>query len=156
MWIYAVTLVILVLSFSADHRKTGQALRKALSTAGGILPSMMGILLLVACAVVLVPAHVLSHWVGPESGLGGAFLSSIAGAFLLIPGFVALPMAKALMENGAGAAQMAVFLSTLMMVGVLCLPMEKEVFGWKLAISRNILAYLSSFSVGLAIWLVTG
>lgn len=117
---------------------------------------MVGILLLAAAAVALAPAQLLARWVGPGSSFWGAVISSIAGALFLVPGFIAFPMVKMLMENGAGATQMAIFLSTLMMVGILCLPMEKDVFGWKLTIARNILSYLASLCTGIAIWLVIG
>lgn len=58
----------------------------------------------------------------------------------LIPGFVAFPLAAALLKNGAGYSQIAAFVSSLVMVGVVTLPMEFEVFGKRAAILRNVLA----------------
>ena len=63
-------------------------------------------------------------------------------------------MAKMLLENGAGIAQMAVFVSTLMMVGVVTAPLEASFFGWKATISRNLLAYFFSFVVGYVVWMM--
>ncbi len=57
----------------------------------------------------------------------------------LIPGFVAFPLAAALLKNGAGYAQIAAFVSSLVMVGVATLPMEFKVFGKRAAILRNVL-----------------
>ena len=49
------------------------------------------------------------------------------------------------------------FISTLMMVGVVTLPVEIKYFGKKLAIYRNLLAFLFSFIVAYIIGLeVTG
>ena len=62
-------------------------------------------------------------------------------------------MAKILVENGAGIAQMAVFVSTLMMVGVATAPLEASFFGWRATILRNGMAYFYSFVVGYAVWL---
>jgi hypothetical protein len=77
----------------------------------------------------------------------------MAGSVTLIPGFAAFPMAKMLLDNGAGIVQVGVLISTLMMVGVVTLPMERSIFGWKAAIARNVLAYGHSFLVGLALWM---
>ena len=59
----------------------------------------------------------------------------------------------ALVENGAGIAQMAVFVSTLMMVGVATAPLEASFCGWRATILRNGMAYFYSFVVGYAVWL---
>ena len=40
-----------------------------------------------------------------------------------------------------------------MMVGVVTFPVEAKVFGWRLSLGRNLLAYLFSFLVGWGIFL---
>jgi hypothetical protein len=45
--------------------------------------------------------------------------------------------AAALMREGAGATQIAAFVSSLMMVGIVTLPMEMKYFGKRAAILRN-------------------
>jgi len=69
----------------------------------------------------------------------------------LIPGFIAFPTAALLLENGAGYMQIAAFISSLMMVGIVTLPMEFKYFGKKISIVRNILAFLFSFLVAFVI-----
>jgi hypothetical protein len=44
-------------------------------------------------------------------------IAGLVGSITLIPAFVAFPLAAALLHNGAGIMQIAVFVSTLMMVG---------------------------------------
>ncbi|NCB01911.1 MAG: permease, partial [Spirochaetia bacterium] len=73
------------------------------------------------------------------------------GAITLIPGFVAFPTAAMLLEGGAGYMQIAAFVSTLMMVGIVTLPVEIKYFGKRLAIYRNILAFAFSFLVAYVI-----
>jgi len=74
----------------------------------------------------------------------------------LIPGFIAFPVAAILLKNGAGFAQIAVFVSTLMMVGIVTLPLEIKCFGKKISTMRNTFAYLFSFIVALVIGVVLG
>lgn len=71
----------------------------------------------------------------------------IIGAITLIPGFVVFPTAAMLLENGAGYIQIAAFISTLMMVGIITLPVEMKYFGKRFAIVRNSIAFVFSFVV---------
>ena len=58
----------------------------------------------------------------------------------------------ALLAAGAGYGQIAMLLTTLMMVGIVTLPLESSYFGKRLAIERNALAFvyavISSFMLG--------
>lgn len=60
-------------------------------------------------------------------------IAGLVGSITLIPGFVAFPLAAALLDNVAGYMQIAVFISTLMMVGIVTIPLEIRSFGitWK-------------------------
>ncbi|MBW8381779.1 MAG: permease, partial [Youngiibacter sp.] len=78
-------------------------------------------------------------------------LASVIGAITLIPGFIAFPLAAALLKSGAGYMQIAAFISTLMMVGVITLPVETGFFGKKAAILRNSLAFIYSFIVAMVV-----
>ncbi|MFA6905496.1 MAG: permease, partial [Sphaerochaeta sp.] len=69
----------------------------------------------------------------------------------LIPGFVAFPTAALLVNGGAGYMQIGAFISTLMMVGIVTLPVEMQYFGKKLALYRNALAFVFSFLVAFVI-----
>jgi uncharacterized membrane protein YraQ (UPF0718 family) len=83
-------------------------------------------------------------------------IASIIGSITLMPAFIAFPIAAMLLKNGAGFAQLAVFVSTLTMVGIVTLPMEIKCFGKKISIMRNIFAYLFSFIVALVIGVALG
>ena len=118
-----------------------------------ILSPLVTVILLVALVLTALPPSVLSRLVGAQGGVPGVLLASMAGSVTLIPGFAAFPMAKMLLDNGAGIVQVGVLVSTLMMVGVVTLPMERSVLGWKAAVARNAFAYGHSFLVGLALWM---
>src|SRR6056297_1364159 len=101
-------------------------------------------------------ADFISKVVGSESGWFGVLISSVIGSITLIPGFVAFPMADMLLENGAGYMQIAVFVSTLMMVGIVTAPVEIKYFDKRLTVERNVLAFLFSFLVAFIIGKVVG
>ena len=84
----------------------------------------------------------------------GVIIGAVVGAITLIPGFVAFPTAAILLKNGAGLMQMGAFVSTLMMVGVVTLPVEMKYFGKKIPIYRNLLAFLFAFIVAWVIGVV--
>ena len=153
-WIlYLLTGGLLVASVIFSREKTMKALVKALKSFINIVPAFLAVLLLVSFSVAFLPERFIASFIGQESGVFGQILASILGSLTLIPGFIAFPMAKILVENGAGIAQMAVFVSTLMMVGVATAPLEAAFFGWRATILRNSMAYCYSFVVGYAVWL---
>ena len=59
-----------------------------------------------------------------------------------------------LLKGGAGYMQIAAFISTLMMVGVVTLPAEISAFNGKVALLRNGLAYVFSLLVALIVGIV--
>jgi len=60
------------------------------------------------------------------------------------------------LQGGAGYMQIGAFVSSLMMVGVVTLPMEVKYFGKKSTITRNLFAFIYSFAVALIIGKVMG
>ena len=81
-------------------------------------------------------------------------VAGLVGSVTLIPGFVAFPLAAALLNSGAGFMQIAVFISTLMMVGIVTITLETKYFGKKAAVARNGLAFVFSFVVAIVIGVV--
>ncbi len=153
-FLYGVTLLLLVVSYLKDKKKTKISLKKAWKAFENILPEFLVVLLLVGVLLALLNTEVISRIIGSGSGWLGVLLASIVGAITLIPGFIAFPMAAMLLQGGAGYMQIGAFVSTLMMVGVVTMPVEMKYFGKKLTILRNVLAFLFSFLVAYIIGLV--
>ena len=153
---YGLAIVLLLLSFIKDKKKTKMALKKAWKAFENILPEFLVVILLVGFLLAILNPETISKIIGAESGWFGVILAGIIGSITLIPGFVAFPTAAILLENGAGYMQIAAFISTLMMVGIVTLPVEIKYFGKKISIMRNILAFLFSFIVAIIIGMVVG
>ncbi|OHD15896.1 MAG: permease [Spirochaetes bacterium GWD1_61_31] len=142
--LYGIAALALFFSLIKDKQKTKTALKKAWKAFEGILPQFINVLFFVATVLAIVDTATISRVLGSGSGFLGIIGASLIGAITLIPGFVAFPAAAALLHNGAGATQVAAFVSSLMMVGVVTLPMEIKYFGKRVAILRNVLAWLFS------------
>lgn len=148
---YSMAVILLLLSFLKDKKKTKLALRKSFKAFENILPEFLVVILLVGMMLAFLEPETISSFIGEKSGYLGVLLTAILGAITLIPGFVAFPMAALLLQNGAGYMQIGAFISTLMMVGVITIPVEIRYFGKKLTFYRNGLAFLFSFLVALVI-----
>ncbi len=140
--LYAMTAALLAFSFSKNRQKTKQALKKGWKAFENILPQFLSILLLIGLILAVLDEATVSRLLGKESGLTGMAIAAVIGSVTLIPGFIAFPLAASLLAAGAGYGQIAMFLSTLMMVGVVTLPLETTYFGKRLAIERNVLALI--------------
>jgi uncharacterized membrane protein YraQ (UPF0718 family) len=152
--LYVLTVVLLIASFIKDRKKTKMALLKGWKSLENILPQFLSILIIIGIMLAVLTPATISKLVGQQSGWLGMLIASILGSITLIPGFVAFPLAAALLKSGAGFMQIAVFISTLMMVGIVTLPVEISYFGKKATYLRNILAYLFSFVVAIVIGVV--
>lgn len=155
-FIYALAIILLAVSFFKDRQKTFQALKKAWKAFENILPQFLAILLLIGLLLAVLQPETISAIIGGQSGWVGILLAALIGSITLIPGFVAFPLAAALLRNGAGLAQIAVFISTLMMVGVVTMPAEMKYFGKRATLTRNGLAFIFSVLVALVIGGVLG
>jgi uncharacterized membrane protein YraQ (UPF0718 family) len=144
----------LILSFLKDNKKTKMALKKAWKSFENILPQFLSILMIIGIMLAILSPQTISKLIGTESGLIGVIISGIIGAITLVPGFIAFPLAAALLKNGAGFMQIAMFLSTLMMVGIVTIPVEVKYFGKKATFIRNGMAFVFSFIVALLIGVI--
>ena len=80
--------------------------------------------------------------------------AAVIGSVTLMPGFVAFPLAAALLNSGAGYMQMAAFISTLMMVGVVTIGIERKTFGLRATLVRNGAALVFSLVVAVVMGVV--
>ena len=140
--LYLITLLLLVVSFRKSRQKTRQALKKAWKSFEGILPQFLSILVLIGIILAVLDRETISRLLGAESGAAGMAGAAVVGAVTLIPGFIAFPLASSLLSSGAGYGLTAMFLTTLMMVGIVTLPLESTFFGRRLAVLRNVLAFV--------------
>jgi len=154
--LYLLTIGLLAVSFAKDKKKTKMALMKAWKSLTNILPEFIGVIMLVGIMLAVLNPQVISRLLGQQSGWFGVVIAAVVGAITLIPGFIAFPTAALLLQNGAGYMQIAAFVSALMMVGFVTIPVETKYFGRRLTLWRNSLAFIFSFIVAFVIGKVVG
>lgn len=153
---YGLAIAGVAWSYSKDRQKTKQALKKAFKSFEHIFPAFALILLLIGATMAVVSPATVTQVLGADSGVGGMLSAALVGSITLIPGFIAFPLAKAVLDMGAGLMQVAVFISTLMMVGVVTAPLETQFFNRRTLLLRNGLSLLFSFIVAFVIGKVVG
>lgn len=141
----------LLVSFFKDKNKTFLSLKKAWKSFENILPQLLAVMLVVGFMLALLTPEQISELFGSKSGWYGVLIAAAIGSITLIPGFVAFPLAAALLKSGAGYMQIAAFVSTLMMVGIVTIPVEIKYFGKRATLIRNGLAFVFSLIVAFII-----
>jgi len=154
--LYFLTAILLIVSGFKDYQKTVLALKKAWHSLEGILPEFAGVIVLLGIMLTVVDPIAITNLIGPTSGWTGTLIAALIGSITLMPGVIAFPTAAVLLQNGAGYLQTAAFVSTLMMVGVITLPVEIKYLGFKVAILRNLMAFFFSLGVAVVIASVVG
>ncbi|MFP4364044.1 MAG: hypothetical protein ACLFR1_09260 [Spirochaetia bacterium] len=108
--------------------------------------------MLTSLSLSVLSEEAIAAFLQKNSGFFGAFAAAVVGSIIFLPGFVAFPLAGVLREAGSSYFLLSAFTTTLMMVGVLTFPIEKEYLGIKITILRNIVA----FCIAITIALITG
>lgn len=141
--------IFLVISTVRDKGKTKQALKMAFGMGKGMLVSILSIIFLIGLILTLLPPETIAGFVGKQSLLVSTVIAAAAGAITLIPAFIAFPLVGTLMNGGVGLVPGVAFLTTLTMVGVVTIPLEKREFGLKFALTRNIASFLFAIVIAL-------
>lgn len=149
--LYGMAGILLVISFFNDKDKTRRSLIKAWKSFENILPQFLTILLLIGIMLAVFDAQTISKLLGSESGIMGLIIAAVVGSITLVPGFIAFPLAASLLKAGAGYPQITMFLTTLMMVGIFTMPIEKKYFRKQATIKRNSFALIYSIIISLVI-----
>jgi len=156
MLLYGSAAVLLFLSWRKSWEKTRAALKKAWKSCLGVLPLFFAILLCMGLLLSFVDESTMRQALGQESGITGIILSGIIGSVTLIPAFAAYPAAAELLRVTGGYAQITMLITSLMMVGIVTLPMESRFFGIRAALWRNGLGLVYSFALAVFIGAVFG
>jgi uncharacterized membrane protein YraQ (UPF0718 family) len=149
-------ILCLVVSFMADRKRTLSGLKRGGRMFLNVMPTLLTVMVLMAVALYLIPAPLIASVLGEQGGALGFLLAASIGSIVLLPGFIAYPLCSTLMKQGASVPVIAVFVTTLMMVGVLTLPMESKFFGFKAALLRNGLSLLGAVVVAILMGLSYG
>jgi len=150
-YLYIVTGLAVLISFIVNREKTLKAVRIAVKRFVNILPAFLIMLILISIVLFLVPDKVISDYLGVNNKFLGVLIASFLGSITLMPGFIAFPLCGILLKKGVLYMVLAAFTTTLMMVGILTYPIEKEYFGIRVTILRNVISLFIALVVAVMI-----
>ena len=150
----AVSIILSIISFLLDKDKTILGFKKGFKMFKNIVVPFLNILILVSLLLFIVPPQMIVKYLGAGSGAIGFAIAAVVGSITLIPGFISYPIASGLLKQGASYSTVAVFMTTLMMVGVITLPLEIKYFGKRVAILRNLLNLIVAIVIGILIGII--
>ncbi|MGP3779684.1 hypothetical protein ACTWKD_12785 [Halanaerobium saccharolyticum] len=154
--IYYFTAALTAILFIIDREKTIRGLKIGLKKIRKNSPVFLNMIILVAFSLYFVSDELILKFLGDGSGAVGVALAGGLGSLAFMPGFVAFPLAGILLEKGVSYTVIAAFTTTLMMVGLVTYPVEKDFFGLKITVIRNLISLVMAIIVSIAIGLFYG
>jgi uncharacterized membrane protein YraQ (UPF0718 family) len=152
-------LVALVALGACLRRGPGTARRAVVDTGQGlvkILPMFAIALPMAAFLAELMPADAAVAWIGPESGLAGIAVASLAGGIMPGGPFVTFPLVLAFAKAGAGVPQMVALITGWSILALhRIISWEYPLLGWRFVVLRLASALPLPFLAGLLAQAVT-
>lgn len=142
-----ICLIAVALSFQRDPERTKEALRSSFRSLMATVPVLVSAIGLIGLALALTPPETLAK-LFQHNGPAGFALVVALGSIADIPSPVAFPLAGSMLELGASPAILAIFITTLTMVGIVSIPMEIEFLGRRFTLLRQGLSFLFAIAIG--------
>ena len=131
-----------------DHLK--QSLLKSSSMFLGILPVIAGVILLTGLLIELLPAEAAAGWFGRNATLD-AVIGALVGSISAGHPVSSYLIGGELLNKGVSLVAVTAFLVSWVTVGSIQLPAEAVSLGWRFALLRNLLCFVSSILVALLV-----
>jgi len=138
-------------SLIKDKKKTFDSIRIARGMMKGMIGEIIGILFLIGLILTFVPPETIKELLGKSDMMLATIAAAFAGSITLIPAFVAFPLVGSFVNVGASIVPAVAFLTTLTMVGIVTFPLEKQEFGIKFALVRNLSSFV--FAIIIAVFM---
>jgi len=144
----------LIVALIKDKVKAKESLKTAANSFVKILPPVLIIVIFIGLLLGFVLPSEISRFIGKESGLWGVLIIAAVGAIMYIPSLIAFPLAASLLGSGASIEAVAVFITTLTMIGVVTLPLEIKELGKKIALLRNGISFIIAILIALIMGMI--
>ncbi len=154
--IYTYLAICLGLSIWKSRTKTAQAFKIGAKALSIMAPSLLAIVGMVGLILGTLQPETISLLLGAEAGFTAAGAAAILGAITLIPALVSFPLAGSLLNSGATVTTVAVFITTLVMVGTVTAPLEIKALGKKFTLLRNSLSFIAAIVIAIIMGVILG
>ncbi|BDR66495.1 permease [Clostridium tetani] len=152
LWI--TTCIAFIISMIKDKHKTLNSMTMAKGMMKNMIGEIIAILFLIGLILTFIPPETIKSVAEKANVFLSTIISAIVGSITLIPAFVAFPLVGSLVDAGISIMPSVAFLTTLTMVGLITFSLEKEEFGKKFTITRNILSFIFAVIISLAMGVV--
>lgn len=139
----------LAVSLIRNKAKTKQSLVIAVKSFFRILPMVFIIIIIIGLLLGFIPPTRILDIAGDQAGFGGVIFVAFLGAIFHIPALISFPLAAALLKGGASITCVAVFITTLTMIGIVTLPLEIKELGKKITLLRNGISFIFAIIIAL-------
>lgn len=146
-----ITFAAVALSAVVDRTRTAKGIVNGLQMLFNLLPQFLLLVIFVSVFLTLVPPDDLVNLLGQSLTSVGFIAAAFIGSVALIPGPIAYPLVGVLYQRGVPVTVLAVFITTLTMVGIFTFPIEKEYLGLRIAILRNVLSFFGALLIGFVV-----
>jgi len=150
LYLYVLTVLLILLSFFKDKEKTIKGIKLGFKKFKKILPSYLKLLIIISI-VLLFSQDLIIEYLTNNNLLLGTILAVVIGSLTIMPGFIAYPLAGVLLAKGVPYMILGGFVTSLMLVGVVTYPLEKEYFGKRATIIRNSFSFFISLGIAIGI-----
>jgi uncharacterized membrane protein YraQ (UPF0718 family) len=144
---WGISLALTGVSLIKSKTKTFEAMKKSKGMMGNMLGEIIGIIFIIGLVLTFIPPESIKSVLGSDNTFMATIIGAIAGSVTLIPAFVAFPLVGSFVDVGASIVPAVAFLTTLTMVGVVTFPLEKKEFGFKFALTRNLLSFVAAIII---------
>ncbi|MBN1551644.1 permease [bacterium] len=127
--------------YTQENQQHVEGLKIAFNLTWQIFPLLIFAFITAGMIQVLLPADLLSKWIGAESGIKGILIGTIAGGFSPGGPYVSLPIAAGLLKAGAGYGTMVAYLTGWSLWAINRIPMEVGILGWRLTAIRLVCTF---------------
>ena len=131
-----IAVVLFVIAYQRGGGEHIQGLRATGNLLLQVLPLLIFAFIIAGILPLLIPAEMVSKWVGSESGIRGIFIGSAMGGIMPGGPFVSLPIAAGLLHAGANIGTMVAFMTGWSIWAITRLPLEVGLMGWKFTAIR--------------------
>jgi uncharacterized membrane protein YraQ (UPF0718 family) len=143
-WLLWVVAVVYVVMAATRPAAAGRAAVLGVQTFAELIVTLLTVFLFVGLFQVWVNDEFIVKHLGEESGLMGLVLGAGFGTVLHGPLIGVFPLLRTLLSKGAKIGVVVAIVST-WAIKLPMLPLEIRLFGWKFALLRNGLLFVSAF-----------
>ncbi len=135
--------------FRHDGRKAAKAVKIGARTLLDLMPLLLAVFALVGLFQEFLPPELIEKFFGTGHRLLSLIAGSMLGAISIGPPLASYPIAGKMLTEGAWPPAVAAFILTWISVGIVTLPFEAKIFGWRFALIRNSVTLIAAMLMGL-------